>query len=61
MVNTWGGSRPGAGRKKKAETEAFGCRLKIENKRYLQQRAQDTGMTITQVLEEIIEKARESK
>lgn len=52
---TWGGSRPGAGRKKGAETENLCCRIKVNNKRYLQQRAKETGLTVTEVLETIIE------
>lgn len=50
-----GGAREGAGRKKKEPYEQFGCRMKVENKRYLQQRAQETGLTVTEVLEMIIE------
>jgi predicted DNA-binding protein len=52
---TWGGARPGAGRKKGAETENLCCRIKVENKHYLQQRAKETGLTVTEVLEAIIE------
>lgn len=51
----WGGARPGAGRKKGAERETFGCRMKVENKRFLQQRAAETGLTVTEVLDTIIE------
>lgn len=50
-----GGLRVGAGRKKGVETENFGCRMKVENKRYLQQKAAETGLTVTEVLETIIE------
>lgn len=52
---THGGAREGAGRKKREPYEQFGCRMKIENKRFLQKRAKETGLTVTEVLEMIIE------
>lgn len=53
--NTWGGTRPGAGRKKGEETVQFGCRLKVETKRFLQDQAAQAGITVTEVLETIIQ------
>ena len=55
--NTWGGARQGAGRKPKdtAQRVTFSCRLKAENKEYLYQQANETGLTATEVLETIIE------
>lgn len=58
---THGGIRPGAGRKSKGQTEAFGCRMKVENKGYLKKLAEDRGVTVTEVLEDIIEKHKESR
>ena len=56
-----GGVRPGAGRKSKGQTEAFGCRMKVENKEYLKKLAAERGITATEVLETIIERYKESK
>ena len=55
--NTWGGARQGAGRKpmKDGQRVTFSCRLKAENKEYLYQQANETGLTATEVLETIIE------
>ena len=50
-----GGSRPGAGRKKGEETVQFGCRLKVETKQFLQDQAAAAGITVTEVLETIIQ------
>lgn len=58
MAN-WGGARQGAGRKKGAATETFACRMKVENKAYLMQKAKETGLTATEVLEAIIESFRD--
>lgn len=58
---THGGIRPGAGRKSKGQTETFGCRMKVENKEYLKKLAQDRGVTVTEVLEDIIERHKESR
>ena len=57
MANNWGGARQGAGRKPMSEGQkvTFSCRLKPENKEYLYQRAEQTGLTATEVLETIIE------
>lgn len=52
---TWGGARPGAGRKKSERNAALSCKIKPENKGYLEQRAKETGLTVTEVLEAIIE------
>lgn len=61
MQNTWGGARPGAGRKKGSERATFCCRLKVENKEYLQHQAKEQGITVTEVLETMIEKYKEGK
>ena len=54
-VKTWGGTRPGAGRKKGEETVQFGCRLKVETKQFLQDQAAAAGITVTEALETIIQ------
>ena len=59
MGNTWGGARAGAGRKKGGDTAQFGCRLKVETKQYLQSEAERAGITVTEVLEKIINTFRE--
>lgn len=60
--NTWGGARQGAGRKpmKEGQRVTFSCRLKAENKEYLYQQANETGLTATEVLEAIIETFRDN-
>lgn len=55
MERTWGGFRPGAGRKKSGRNAALSCTIKPENKKFLEQRAKETGLTVTEVLEMIIE------
>lgn len=50
-----GGCRIGAGRKSKGQTEAFGCRMKKEHKEYLKKMSMERGVTITEVLESIID------
>ncbi|MBR5184045.1 MAG: hypothetical protein IKW15_06215 [Bacteroidales bacterium] len=55
VENTWGGTRPGAGRKKGEETVTFGCRLKVETKQFLQDQAAAAGITVTEALETIIQ------
>lgn len=57
LKNTWGGARQGAGRKpmKQGQKVTFSCRLKVETKEYIYQRAKETGLTATEVLETIIE------
>lgn len=55
LMNTHGGARPGAGRKKSGRNAALSCTIKPENKEYLEQRAKETGLTVTEVLEAIIE------
>lgn len=55
LMNTHGGARPGAGRKKGEETVQFGCRLKVETKQFLQDQAAQAGITVTEVLETIIQ------
>lgn len=59
--NTWGGARQGAGRKPKTEGQkvTFSCRMKVENKEYLYKKANETGLTATEVLEAIIETFRD--
>lgn len=59
MQHTWGGARPGAGRKKGSERATFCCRLKVENKEYLQQQAKEQGITATEFLEMIVETFKE--
>lgn len=56
MQNTWGGARQGAGRKPMREGQrvTFSCRLKAETREYLYQRAKETGLTATEILETII-------
>ena len=55
LVNTHGGARPGAGRKKSGRSATLSFTIKPENKEYLEQRAKKTGLTVTEVLETIIE------
>lgn len=50
-----GGSRPGAGRKRGGRSATLSITIKPENKEYLEQRAKETGLTVTEVLEAIIE------
>lgn len=54
-MNTHGGIRPGAGRKKGEETVPFGCRLKVETRQFLQDQAAQAGITVTEALEIIIQ------
>lgn len=50
-----GGARQGAGRKKKADTVQCGFRLKVETREYLEQEAEKAGITITEIIETIIQ------
>lgn len=50
-----GGARPGAGRKKSGRSATLSFTIKPENKEYLEKRAKETGLTVTEVLETIIE------
>lgn len=50
-----GGARTGAGRKRGGRSVTLSITIKPENKGYLEQRAKETGLTVTEVLEAIIE------
>lgn len=55
LMNTHGGVRDGAGRKRSGRSATLSITIKPENKEYLEQRAKETGLTVTEVLEAIIE------
>lgn len=54
---SWGGAREGAGRKLKgtAPRVTYSCRIKQSTKDYLQQQSVETGLSVGEVLDTIVE------
>lgn len=55
--NNWGGQREGSGRKSKGESPRiqFSCLISKENKSYICQRAKETGLSNSDVINTIID------